>query len=305
MELQALHTALRVLLLMTCLVVGQLHRLGVNLHAIQLLLPTLHENLDLLFGLLGLGIELGDSGVLQLGANVRKECDPMFARSIVGIGIENNANLVLALFKQLVNPRSTQSIHQTLSSFGMQIKIYRNRSQKGLILKELLVFLFQGFNIQTGQPFLPIDRPRIRCLGFLHQLTDDTRSIARTALFMKSLLQFVPHAFSRSTSDGCLMGMFLVVDLPQAIHILVFELHSLVLKTDNLRPGTQQIIQMSQQELTAAIRKYRELDESIKKINKGLTDLRDERGEVEKQMADILLKPEFQSFHKMELSDQS
>jgi hypothetical protein len=49
---------------------------------------------------------------------------------------------------------------------------------------------------------------------------------------------------------------------------------------------------MSQSELLAEIRKYRELDESIKKINKGLTDLRDERGEVEKRMADILLKPE-------------
>ena len=99
--------------------------------------------------------------------------------------------------------------------------------------------------------------------------------------------------------------MFLVLDFPKTIDILIFELHSLVLKTDNLHRETQQTTKMSQQELTSAIRKYRELDESIKKINKGLTDLRDERGEVEKQMADILLKPEFQSFHKMELSDQS
>ena len=58
-------------------------------------------------------------------------------------------------------------------------------------------------------------------------------------------------------------------------------------------------------ELLAAIRKYRELDDSIKKINKGLTDLRDERGEVEQKMGEILMRPEFATFHKMELSDQS
>lgn len=63
--------------------------------------------------------------------------------------------------------------------------------------------------------------------------------------------------------------------------------------------------QPAKDELLAAIRKYRELDDSIKKINKGLTDLRDERGEVEQRMGEILMKPEFASFHKMELSDQS
>ena len=174
----------------------------------------------------------------------------------------------------------------------MQVKVDRYGSQKCLVLKQTFLLLFQSLNIQTGQPFLPIDGPCIGSLWLSHQMTDDTRSIARTALFVKPTLEFSPHLVSGSTTHGCLMRMFLVVDLPQAIHILVFELHSLVLKTDNLQSGIQQSTKMSQSELLAEIRKYRELDESIKKINKGLTDLRDERGEVEKRMADILLKPE-------------
>lgn len=41
----------------------------------------------------------------------------------------------------------------------MEIKVDGNRTQKGLILKQVLLFLFQRFNIQAGQPFLSIDRP--------------------------------------------------------------------------------------------------------------------------------------------------
>ena len=290
---------------MTGLVVGQFSRLGVNLQGIQLFLPTTHQNLDLLFGLLGLRIKLRDACVFQLRTKVRKQSHPMFSRSIVRIRIENNANLVLTLFLQLVQSCLAECVDQAFTRLRMQIKINWHGPQKRLILKELLLLFFQSFNIQAGQPFLPIDGPRIRSLGFLDQMTHDTRSIACTALFVKSPLKFVPHLFTGSASHGCLMRMLLIVDLPQVIHIFVFEPHSLVLKTDNLHRETQQTTTMSQQELTAAIRKYRELDESIKKINKGLTDLRDERGEVEKQMADILLKPEFQNFHKMELSDQS
>lgn len=58
-------------------------------------------------------------------------------------------------------------------------------------------------------------------------------------------------------------------------------------------------------ELLTLIRKYRELDSSIKKINKNLTDLRDERGELEHSMEQIFAKPEFQHFQKMDLSDDS
>jgi hypothetical protein len=45
-------------------------------------------------------------------------------------------------------------------------------------------------------------------------------------------------------------------------------------------------------DLTQLIRKYREIDESIKKINKGLTDLRDERGELELKLAEVFQQPQ-------------
>lgn len=226
---------------MTRLVVGQFGRFGVNLQSIDLMLPALHQNLDFLFGLLSLRIKLRDSRVLQLRTNIRKESDPMLSGSIVRIRIENDANLVLALFKELVQPSSTQRIHQTLTRFRMKIKVNRYGSQKCLVLKKLLVLLLKSFNIQTRQPLLSVDCPCIGSFGFLHELTDDTRSIARTALFVESLLQFSPHTFSRSLAYGCLVRMFLVVDLPQAIHILIFELHSLVLKTDNLQSKTDNV----------------------------------------------------------------
>lgn len=241
MKVQAVHATLRILLLMTCLVVGQFGRFGVNLHAIQLLLPTLHQNLDFLLGLLSLGVELRDSCVLQFGTNIRKESDPVFSRSIVRIRIENNANLVLSLFEELVQPSSTQCIDQALAGLGMQIKVDRNGSQECLILKQTFLFLFQSFDVQAGQPFLAIDCPCIWSFWLSHQMTDNTRSIACTALFVKSTLEFSPHTFSRTTTHGCLMRMFLVVDLPQTVHILVFELHSLVLKTDNLQSKTDTV----------------------------------------------------------------
>ena len=58
-------------------------------------------------------------------------------------------------------------------------------------------------------------------------------------------------------------------------------------------------------DLTSLIRKYRDLDNSIKKVNKGLTDMRDERAELEKEMATILSKPENTGFHKMDLNYDS
>ena len=61
----------------------------------------------------------------------------------------------------------------------------------------------------------------------------------------------------------------------------------------------------SKTELLEIIRKYREVDTSIKKINKSLTDLRDERGQLEHSMESIFASPEFAHFHKMDLSDDS
>lgn len=58
-------------------------------------------------------------------------------------------------------------------------------------------------------------------------------------------------------------------------------------------------------ELRNLIRKYRELDASIKKINKNLTDMRDSRGELEESMRRIFETPEYAHFHKMDLSDDS
>lgn len=150
MKVQALHSALGVLLLMACLVVGQLGRLGMRSDfGIQLFLPTAHEFLNFLFGLLRLGVELCDSRVLQFRTNIGKECDPVFPGTIVGIRIENDTDLVIAFLEQFVNPRSTQRTHQAFSGLGMQIKVDGNRPQKLVILKELFVFLFQGFNVQT------------------------------------------------------------------------------------------------------------------------------------------------------------
>ena len=63
--------------------------------------------------------------------------------------------------------------------------------------------------------------------------------------------------------------------------------------------------EQAKNELLALIRKYRELDSSIKKINKNLTDLRDERGELEHSMEQIFSSPEYSHFHKMDLSDDS
>jgi len=62
---------------------------------------------------------------------------------------------------------------------------------------------------------------------------------------------------------------------------------------------------MATDELLSVIRKYRELDSSIKLINKNLTDLRDTRGELEKQLTTFFEKPEYANFHKMDLSDDS
>ena len=62
---------------------------------------------------------------------------------------------------------------------------------------------------------------------------------------------------------------------------------------------------MATDELLTVIRKYRELDSSIKKINKNLTDMRDTRGELEKELRVFFQSPEFVNFHKMDLSDDS
>lgn len=62
---------------------------------------------------------------------------------------------------------------------------------------------------------------------------------------------------------------------------------------------------MATTELLNVIRKYRELDSSIKLINKNLTDLRDTRGELEKELTTFFEKPEYANFHKMDLSDDS
>lgn len=62
---------------------------------------------------------------------------------------------------------------------------------------------------------------------------------------------------------------------------------------------------MATTELLNVIRKYRELDSSIKLINKNLTDLRDTRGELEKELTAFFEKPEYANFHKMDLSDDS
>lgn len=63
--------------------------------------------------------------------------------------------------------------------------------------------------------------------------------------------------------------------------------------------------EQAKSELLVLIRKYRELDASIKTINKNLTDLRDERGELEHSMEQIFTRPENQHFQKMDLSDDS
>jgi hypothetical protein len=228
MKVQALHSALRILLLMAGLVVGQLRRLRmIPDHGVQLVLPTTHENLDFTFGFLGLGIELGNPRVFQFGTNVGKQGHPMFTRPIMGIRIEDNANFVLAFFLQLVNSGVAQCTHQTLTGFGMQIKVNGDCPQELVVLKELLVFLFQGLDVQTGQPLLPIDQPRIRGLGFLHEMAHNAGCVPRTALLVEPFLKLFPHGFPRAFRDRNLLRMLLVVDLPKAIHILVFELHRL------------------------------------------------------------------------------
>ena len=60
---------------------------------------------------------------------------------------------------------------------------------------------------------------------------------------------------------------------------------------------------MATPELLNVIRKYRELDSSIKKINKNLTDMRDTRGEIEKELRVFFEKPEYANFHKLDLPD--
>jgi hypothetical protein len=63
--------------------------------------------------------------------------------------------------------------------------------------------------------------------------------------------------------------------------------------------------QEAKDDLLVLIRKYRELDASIKKINKNLTDLRDSRGELEGAMRGIFERPEYTGIGKMALSDDS
>ncbi len=228
MKVQALHSALRILLLMAGLVVGQLCGFGmISNHGVQLVLPATHENLNFTFGFLGLGIELGNPRVFQFGTNVGKQGHPMLTGAIVGICVEDNTNLVIALLLQLVDPRVAQCAHQTLTGFGMQIKVNGNRPQELVVLKELLVFLFQGLNVQTGQPLLPVDRPRIGCLGLLQEVADNAGCVPCTALLVKLTLQLTPHLLPCSATNWSLVRVLLVVDLPKAIHIFVFELHRL------------------------------------------------------------------------------
>lgn len=60
---------------------------------------------------------------------------------------------------------------------------------------------------------------------------------------------------------------------------------------------------IDQRDLVKCVRNYRTLDEKLKELNKQVYRLREDRKFVENEMSDILNRPQFQGFSKLEIQD--
>lgn len=60
---------------------------------------------------------------------------------------------------------------------------------------------------------------------------------------------------------------------------------------------------IDQRDLVKCVRTYRSLDEKLKELNKQVYKLREDRKFVESEMSDILNRPHFQGFSKLEIQD--
>lgn len=59
----------------------------------------------------------------------------------------------------------------------------------------------------------------------------------------------------------------------------------------------------AQRELVKCIRKYRDLDDGLKKINSAANDIREKKKIVELEMTDILKRGEYSHVHKLDIQD--
>lgn len=60
---------------------------------------------------------------------------------------------------------------------------------------------------------------------------------------------------------------------------------------------------MDQKDLITCVRKYRKIDDDLKKLNAATTELREKRKLIELEMGDILRRNAFSQIHKLDLPD--
>ena len=96
-EIQAVHSAFRILELVVSCIERHLHRLWMLFRGIPLLLPPPHESFDFRFWGLCIGIKVGDARILKLRTDIAEQSNPVFTWSIVRIRINHNSNLFVTL----------------------------------------------------------------------------------------------------------------------------------------------------------------------------------------------------------------
>ena len=257
---------------------GHLHGLRMYSRLVPLGLPALHEYLDLLLGSVGVGVKVRDARVLQNLADIAKQCDPVFARTIVGIGVEDNADLFVSLFNQFGELHLTKSTDDTFLGFVLNVKVNRDTSNKEVFGKQFGVVLLHSINVIRGQPFIPLDSPLFWSTGALHQRRYDTFSRSRRTLVRETVLNIGPHFFIRSLGHGIFLGVFLIIDLAKTLDLFRVKPGHPCYKTDTLKSVKKQTIM---EQLKPILSAYATVQRQINDINTQVNTLRDERRTIE------------------------
>lgn len=100
MKVQAVHSAFRVLKLVTCLVERELHGLRMDACRIPFAFPPFHKRLDFRFGNVCVRVKIGDPWILKFRPNVAEDRDPVLPGPIVRVGVDHDPNLVLSALGQ-------------------------------------------------------------------------------------------------------------------------------------------------------------------------------------------------------------